>query len=172
MLTTATNDFLPNTPQNLGHTRNPHTNEVQVVPEVARSLQCLGIRWCIVGDHNYGEGSSREHAALEPRFLGGVAVIARSFARIHETNLKKQGMLPLTFDDPADYVRVAEGDRITLLGVEDGEFQPGKQVVMRVEPRQGKAWEASLNHSYHPGQIAWLRAGSALNHIKATMLQK
>ncbi|KAJ5848255.1 hypothetical protein N7455_012212 [Penicillium solitum] len=143
-----------------------------VVPEVARSLQCLGIRWCIVGDHNYGEGSSREHAALEPRFLGGVAVIARSFARIHETNFKKQGMLPLTFDDPADYVRVAEGDRITLLGVEDGEFQPGKQVVMRVEPRQGKDWEASLNHSYHPGQIAWLRAGSALNHIKATMLQK
>lgn len=83
----------------------------------------------------------------------------------------ESGMLPLTFDDSADYVRVAEGDRITLLGVEDGEFQPGTQVVMRVEPRQGKAWEASLNHSYHPGQIAWLRAGNALNHIKATMLQ-
>ncbi|CAG8936078.1 unnamed protein product [Penicillium salamii] len=172
MLTTATNAFLPNTPQNLGHTRNPVTNQVQVVPEAAREMQGLGIRWCIVGDHNYGEGSSREHAALEPRFLGGVAVIARSFARIHETNLKKQGMLPLTFNDPADYDRVAEGDRITLVGVEDGEFQPGKQVVMRVQPRQGQAWEAQLNHSYHPGQISWLRAGSALNHIKASMRQK
>lgn len=172
MLTTATNAFLPNVPQNLGHTRHPVTDEVQVVPEVARDLQRLGIRWCIVGDHNYGEGSSREHAALEPRLLGSVAVIARSFARIHETNLKKQGMLPLTFDDSADYDRVAEGDVITLLGVETGELQPGKQVFMRVQPRQGQAWEAQLNHSYHPGQISWLRAGSALNHIKATMLQK
>ncbi|OQE16505.1 hypothetical protein PENFLA_c027G06974 [Penicillium flavigenum] len=172
MLTTATNAFLPNTPQTLGHTRNPLSGQVQVVPEVARELQRLGIRWCIVGDHNYGEGSSREHAALEPRFLGGVAIIARSFARIHDTNLKKQGMLPLTFHDPADYNLVAEGDRITLLGVEEGEFQPGRQVVMRVQPRHGQAWEAQLNHSYHLGQIPWLRAGSALNHIKATMLQK
>ncbi|KAF3015176.1 hypothetical protein E8E15_004119 [Penicillium rubens] len=172
MLTTATNAFLPNTPRTLGHTRNPLTGQVQVVPEVARELQRLGIRWCIVGDHNYGEGSSREHAALEPRFLGGAAIIARSFARIHETNLKKQGMLPLTFDDPADYNLVAEGDRITLLGVEEGEFQPGKQIVMRVQPRRGQAWEARLNHSYHLGQISWLRAGSALNHIKANMLQK
>ncbi|KAJ5243963.1 aconitate hydratase [Penicillium chrysogenum] len=172
MLTTATNAFLPNTPRTLGHTRNPLTGQVQVVPEVARELQRLGIRWCIVGDHNYGEGSSREHAALEPRFLGGAAIIARSFARIHETNLKKQGMLPLTFDDPADYSLVAEGDRITLLEVEEGEFQPGKQVVMRVQPRRGQAWEARLNHSYHPAQISWLRAGSALNHIKANMLQK
>jgi aconitate hydratase len=81
-------------------------------------------------------------------------------------------MLPLTFHDPADYNLVAEGDRITLLGVEEGEFQPGKQIVMRVQPRHGQAWEALLNHSYHLGQIPWLRAGSALNHIKATMLQK
>ncbi|OJJ30245.1 hypothetical protein ASPWEDRAFT_54885 [Aspergillus wentii DTO 134E9] len=171
MLTTATNAFLPpKNPQLLGHTTNPRTAQLQVVPEAARDLQANGIRWCIVGDHNYGEGSSREHAALEPRFLGGVAVIARSFARIHETNLKKQGMLPLTFDDVADYDRICEGDRITLRGVEEGEFQPGKQVTMVVTPIKGEVWEAQLNHSYHAGQIKWLRAGSALNHIKATAL--
>ncbi|RAK75881.1 aconitate hydratase [Aspergillus fijiensis CBS 313.89] len=171
MLTTATNAFLPaDDPQLLGHTRHPITAELQVVPQVARNLKQRGVRWCIVGDHNYGEGSSREHAALEPRYLGGVAVIARSFARIHETNLKKQGMLPLTFEDPATYDRIAEGDRISLIGVEEGELVPHSQVVMRVTPREGQAWEAKLNHSYHAGQIAWLRAGSALNHIKATAL--
>lgn len=173
MLTTATNAFLPSdNPQMLGHTKHPLTSEVSVIPEVARDLQHHGIRWCIVGDHNYGEGSSREHAALEPRFLGGVAIIARSFARIHETNLKKQGMLPLTFADTADYDRVKGGDRIQLIGVEEGEFQPGKQVTMRVAPRQGQSWEAHLNHSYHAGQIAWLYAGSALNYIKATALNR
>ncbi|GMG54198.1 unnamed protein product [Aspergillus oryzae var. brunneus] len=173
MLTTATNAFLPgNDPQMLGHTRNPITSDVEVVPQVARDLQGRGIRWCIIGDFNYGEGSSREHAALEPRYLGGVAVIARSFARIHETNLKKQGMLPLTFDDPLDYDRILEGDRITLTGVEDGELAPGRQVTMRVTPRQGASWTAQLNHSYHAGQLHWLRAGSALNHIKNTALAK
>ncbi|KAL4874347.1 aconitase family-domain-containing protein [Aspergillus karnatakaensis] len=171
MLTTATNAFLGgDNAQLLGHTRHPLTSELQVVPGVARDLKGQGVRWCIVGDHNYGEGSSREHAALEPRYLGGVAVIARSFARIHETNLKKQGMLPLTFADPATYDRIAEGDRITLLGVEDGELSPGSQVTMQVVPKSGETWEAQLNHSYHSGQIPWLRAGSALNHIKATVL--
>ncbi|KAL3440455.1 aconitase family-domain-containing protein [Aspergillus insuetus] len=171
MLTTATNAFLKvDDPGLLGHTRHPLTSSLQVVPEVARDLKQRNVRWCIIGDHNYGEGSSREHAALEPRYLGGVAVIARSFARIHETNLKKQGMLPLTFVDAATYDRIAEGDRITLVGVEDGEFRPGSQVTMRVQPRQGDSWEAQLNHSYHAGQIPWLRAGSALNHIKATVL--
>lgn len=172
LLTTATNAFLPKTPQMLGHTRNPLTSEILVVPDVARNLRSRDIRWCIVGDYNYGEGSSREHAALEPRFLGGVAIVARSFARIHETNLKKQGMLPLTFDNPADYDRVVEGDRISLVGVEEGQLQPGKQATMRVSPREGQAWEAPLNHSYHAGQIAWLRAGSALNHIKSTIFQR
>ncbi|PYH81207.1 aconitate hydratase [Aspergillus uvarum CBS 121591] len=171
MLTTATNAFLPaDDPQLLGHTHHPITAEFQVVPQVARDLKERGVRWCIVGDHNYGEGSSREHAALEPRYLGGVAVIARSFARIHETNLKKQGMLPLTFEDPATYDRIAEGDRISLIGIEEGELAPNSQVVMRVTTREGQMWEAKLNHSYHAGQIAWLRAGSALNHIKATAL--
>lgn len=167
MLTTATNAFLPNDPQMLGHTKSPLSGKVHVVPEVARELQRQGIRWCIIGDNNYGEGSSREHAALEPRFLGGTAIIARSFARIHETNLKKQGMLPLTFNDPADYDRIAEGDRISLLGVEEGELQPASPVIMSVTSNDGSAWEARLNHSFHQGQLAWLRAGSALNHIKA-----
>lgn len=167
MLTTATNAFLPNDPQMLGHTKNPLTGNVDMVPEVARELQKQGVRWCIIGDNNYGEGSSREHAALEPRFLGGTAIIARSFARIHETNLKKQGMLPLTFNDPADYDRIAESDRISLLGVEEGEFQPGKPVTMSVKTKDGSTWEAQLNHSFHLGQLPWLRAGSALNHIKA-----
>ncbi|KAE8146987.1 aconitate hydratase [Aspergillus avenaceus] len=172
MLTTATNSFLPDDPQMLGHARNPLTSEVHVVPEVARHLQAHGVRWCIVGDWNYGEGSSREHAALEPRHLGGVAVIARSFARIHETNLKKHGMLPLTFENPADYDKIQEGDKITLLGVEDGEFHPEQPVIIQVSPRQGPVWQAQLNHSYHAGQIHWLRAGSALNHIKNTMVAR
>lgn len=167
MLTTATNSSLPNDPQLLGHTRNPLTGKVDVVPEVARYMQKQGARWCIIGDNNYGEGSSREHAALEPRFLGGTAIIARSFARIHETNLKKQGMLPLTFNDLADYDRILDGDRISLLGVEDGELQPGRQVTMSVKSKDGTTWEAQLNHSFHEGQFAWLRAGSALNHIKS-----
>ncbi|KAL4935907.1 hypothetical protein BDV06DRAFT_217070 [Aspergillus oleicola] len=171
MLTTAINAFLEQGNQSLlGHIRHPITTDVEVVPQVARDLKRRSVRSCIVGDNNYGEGSSREHAALEPRYLGGVAVIARSFARIHETNLKKQGMLPLTFVDPAAYDRIAEGDRITLVGVEEGELAPGSQVTMRVRTRSGETWEAELVHSYHSGQIPWLRAGSALNHIKATTL--
>ncbi|KAJ5111401.1 hypothetical protein N7532_001936 [Penicillium argentinense] len=167
MLTTATNAFLSKDPQLLGHTKHPLTGDVDVVPKVARDLKRQGLRWCIIGDNNYGEGSSREHAALEPRFLGGTAVIARSFARIHETNLKKQGMLPLTFNDPTAYDRIAERDRISLLGVEDGKLQPGHPVTMRVKSRDGSVWETQLNHSFHQGQLAWLRAGSALNHIKS-----
>ncbi|KAJ5692621.1 hypothetical protein N7462_002044 [Penicillium macrosclerotiorum] len=170
MLTTATNAFLPNLPRTLGHTRHPLTGKVEAVPTVARDLQRQEVRWCIIGDHNYGEGSSREHAALEPRYLGGTAVIARSFARIHETNLKKQGMLPLTFQDMNDYNLICEGDIITLVGVEHGELHPGKSVTMRVQTKDGKAWETQLSHSYHDGQIPWLRAGSALNHIKRTLL--
>ena len=137
------------------------------MPEVARNLKSRGTNWCIIGDENYGEGSSREHAALEPRYLGGTAIIAKGFARIHETNLKKQGMLPLTFRDPKDYDRIREGDTISLRGVQVGELEPGKPVTMCVTTRAGKTWDATLNHSYHEGQIKWLRAGSALNHIRS-----
>lgn len=172
LLLGATNAFLPD-PTSLdmiGHTRDPADGAILPIPEVARSLKSRGVRWCIIGDNNYGEGSSREHAALEPRYLGATAVIAKSFARIHETNLKKQGMLPLTFDNVRDYDRIQEGDKITLLGVEEGEMQPGRQVTMEVRTRDGERWTAALNHSYHAHQIPWLRAGSALNHIKQTML--
>jgi aconitate hydratase len=169
MFLAATNAFLPSS--DLGHAVHPLKNAatIEPIPQVAQDLRKRGVRWCIIGDWNYGEGSSREHAALEPRFLGGVAVIARSFARIHETNLKKQGMLPLTFHDPADYDRIERGDRITLVGVENVDLQPGKQVTMVVKPASGQEWEAPLNHSYHAGQLPWLRAGSALNFIKENM---
>ncbi|KAK5094625.1 hypothetical protein LTS08_008481 [Lithohypha guttulata] len=167
MLTVASNAFIPPTDTRcIGHAIDPETRKVDSVPLVAQDLKKRGVKWCIIGDHNYGEGSSREHAALEPRFLGGIVIIARGFARIHETNLKKQGMLPLTFDDPADYDRIAEGDRISLRGVQPGEMKPGKQVTMHVRRRDGSSWETHLNHSFHAGQIQWLRAGSALNHIK------
>jgi aconitate hydratase len=168
-LLAATNAFMPSKDK-IGCAIHPLDHDVvETIPQVAIDLKNRSQRWCVIGDWNYGEGSSREHAALQPRFLNGLAVIARSFARIHETNLKKQGMLPLTFNDPADYDRIALGDRITLLDVEEGEMRPGKQVKMRVDPMDGQSWEASLNHTYHAGQLPWLRAGSALNYIKQSM---
>lgn len=142
------------------------TNTIDAVPTVARSYRDAGIRWCIIGDWNYGEGSSREHAALEPRFLGGVAVIARSFARIHETNLKKQGMLALTFADPKKYDDVRIDDKIDILGADD--LQPGKSLVLQVTRADGGYWSTELVHTYHEGQIPWLMCGSALNSIKAS----
>ncbi|KIW08197.1 aconitate hydratase, mitochondrial [Verruconis gallopava] len=164
MLLAATNAFLP-AKDKLGHAVHPlDFSIVDTIPEVAKDLKRRNVKWCIIGDWNYGEGSSREHAALEPRFLNGLVVIARSFARIHETNLKKQGILPLIFADPADYEKIVLGDRITLVGVEEGQLQPEKPVTMRIDCLDGEQWEAKLNHSYHAGQIPWLRAGSALNH--------
>merc|ERR1711887_95127 len=107
--------------------RNVLNNQINGVPEVARDYKSNAINWIIVGDENYGEGSSREHAALEPRFLGGRAVVTKSFARIHETNLKKQGMLPLTFADKADYGKVRPDDKISIVGLES--FTPGKPLT-------------------------------------------
>lgn len=172
MLLGATNACLPErtSQKTIGRARDPFTGDIRMIHEVARGLRDADVRWCIIGDGNYGEGSSREHAALEPRFLGGTAVIAKSFARIHETNLKKQGMLPLTFDDAAAYDRIVEGDLISLLGVEEGELAPGRQVTMEVVRRDGTAWTTMLNHTFHAHQISWLRAGSALNHVKKTSL--
>ncbi|KAJ4343718.1 hypothetical protein N0V95_006548 [Ascochyta clinopodiicola] len=173
MLLAASNAFLPvGDSRLLGHTIHPLTSRTDVIHEVARDLRDTDVKWCIIGDWNYGEGSSREHAALEPRFLGGVAIVARSFARIHETNLKKQGMLTLMFANPADYDKIALGDKVTLVGVEEGEMQPGKQIRLRVQTREGEVWDAQLNHSYSERQLKWLRAGSALNYIKETMLRK
>jgi aconitate hydratase len=135
------------------------------VPQVARAYKAAGLKWVVVGDENYGEGSSREHAAMEPRHLGGAAVIVRSFARIHETNLKKQGLLPLTFAKPADYDKVREDDRIDLVGL--GKLAPGKPVTMVLNHKDGTKEELVLEHTFTPEQISWFKAGSALNKIKS-----
>ena len=128
---------------------------------IARDYKARGVKWVVIGDSNYGEGSSREHAALSPRLLGGAAVIARSFARIHESNLKKQGLLALTFTDPADYDRIREDDRISLTGL--GELTPGRPVQCTVTHSDGSAETLELRHSYSESQLAWFRLGSALN---------
>merc|ERR1711874_956248 len=145
--------------------RNQVTNEFGGVPETARFYKAQGINWVVVGDENYGEGSSREHAALEPRHLGGRAVIVKSFARIHETNLKKQGMLPLTFADTADYDKIKTGDKISLTGLK--EFAPGSQVTCTVTKPDGSTESFPLNHTYNDLQIQWFKHGSALNYMKS-----
>lgn len=144
--------------------RNQVTNEFGGVPETARFYKAQGINWVVVGDENYGEGSSREHAALEPRHLGGRAIIVKSFARIHETNLKKQGMLPLTFADTADYERIQPSDRLSLLGL--NELTPGKPVDCVITHADGSSESFQLNHSMNEQQIQWFQAGSALNRMK------
>ena len=148
-----------------GVVKNQTTGEYKNVSKVAREYKSAGLGWIVVGDENYGEGSSREHAAMEPRHLGGKAVIVRSFARIHETNLKKQGMLPLTFADAADYDKVQEDDRISLLGIK--ELVPGSKVKMVMKHKDGTTDEAVLNHTMNANQIEWFKAGSALNLIAA-----
>eukprot|EP01006_Ploeotia_vitrea_P050890 TRINITY_DN67511_c3_g3_i1.p1 TRINITY_DN67511_c3_g3~~TRINITY_DN67511_c3_g3_i1.p1 ORF type:complete len:805 (+),score=480.45 TRINITY_DN67511_c3_g3_i1:77-2416(+) len=144
--------------------QNQITKEWGAVPDVARAYKAAGRPWVVIGDDNYGEGSSREHAALQPRHLGGRAVIVKSFARIHETNLKKQGMLPLTFADPADYDRISGNDTIALRGLAD--LAPGSQVTMTVTKEDGSSFDVPLNHTFNEAQINWFRAGSALNHMK------
>lgn len=144
--------------------KNQVTGEWGAVPDVARFYKSKGIKWVAVGDENYGEGSSREHAALEPRHLGGRAIIVKSFARIHETNLKKQGMLPLTFDNPSDYDKIQPTDKISLLGLKN--LAPGKPVDCEIKHKDGKVDKIKLNHSFNDLQIQWFKAGSALNRMK------
>jgi aconitate hydratase A / 2-methylisocitrate dehydratase len=145
-----------------GTTKDVLTGETGVmVSQVARGYKARGLKWVVVGDHNYGEGSSREHAALSPRFLGGAAVIARSFARIHESNLKKQGLLALTFGDPADYDAIREDDRISLIGL--AQMAPGKPLECRVTHADGSTATLMLTHSFAASQLEWFRQGSALN---------
>eukprot|EP00457_Paulinella_chromatophora_P002113 gb/GEZN01002117.1/.p1 GENE.gb/GEZN01002117.1/~~gb/GEZN01002117.1/.p1 ORF type:complete len:769 (+),score=137.50 gb/GEZN01002117.1/:43-2349(+) len=133
------------------------------VPDVAREYKKAGIPWVVVGDENYGEGSSREHAALEPRHLGGRAVIVKSFARIHETNLKKQGMLPLTFANAADYEKIKASDKVSILGL--GSFAPGKPLTLKLTHKDGSTETFPVNHTFNVNQIAWFKAGSALNKM-------
>jgi len=133
-------------------------------PSRARAYRAQGLRWIVVGDENYGEGSSREHAAMSPRYLGGAAIVVRSFARIHETNLKKQGLLPLTFRQSSDYDRVRKDDVVSLLGL--AELTPGATVRCVLHHADGKDEEIGLCHSMTADQIEWFRAGSALNLLK------
>ncbi len=144
--------------------KNQLTGEYSEVPKTARAYKAEGIGTIIVGDENYGEGSSREHAAMEPRHLGVKVVLVRSFARIHETNLKKQGMLAITFDNPADYDKVQEDDVIDVLGLK--EFAPGKQFTVVLHHADGSTDEFKANHTYNENQIEWFKHGSALNMIR------
>jgi|TARA_R110000737_G_scaffold134572_1_gene165903 aconitate hydratase len=144
--------------------KNQLTNEYGEVPAVARAYKAAGVPTVVVGDHNYGEGSSREHAAMEPRHLGVVAVIVKSFARIHETNLKKQGMLGLTFATESDYDKIKEGDTLNFTDL--AEFAPNKQLTLELVHEDGSKENVLLNHTYNEAQIEWYKAGSALNLIK------
>ncbi|WIA23227.1 hypothetical protein OEZ85_000001 [Tetradesmus obliquus] len=149
---------------------NVLTGEEDAVPATARYYKAKGLPWVVVGDENYGEGSSREHAALEPRHLGGAAIIVKSFARIHETNLKKQGMLPLTFADPADYDKIDSTDRLSILGLAG--LAPGKQLTIQGKRKDGSTYEFEVNQTFNENQISWFKAGSALNAMAAAFAAK
>lgn len=146
--------------EKMNSVKNMLTDNYEAVPKTARDYKDKNIGWVVIGEDNYGEGSSREHAAMEPRFLGGKAIIVKSFARIHETNLKKQGMLPLTFADPSDYDLIEEGDRIEL---DVSDLKPGEQISMIARHNDGTSDDIVLNHTMNDQQIGWFKAGSALN---------
>ena len=148
-----------------GHGKDPLDGEIRTFPEIAKHLSEAGIRWCAVGDENYGEGSSREHAAMEPRYRGGLAILARSFARIHETNLKKQGMVPLTFADPTTYDLIDENDTISVFGL--AALAPDSTIQCTINKPDGTTIEFDTTHTFSPEQIEWFKAGSALNIIRA-----
>jgi len=149
--------------------KNVLTGAEGAVPDTARDYKAKGLPWVVVGDENYGEGSSREHAALEPRHLGGIAVIVKSFARIHETNLKKQGLLPLTFADPKDYDKIAPSDRFSI---SLKEFVPGKQLTVNAKRADGSTYSFTVNHTFNENQINWFKHGSALNAMAAQFKSK
>ena len=144
--------------------KNQLTGEYGGVPDVQRKYKAQGIKTIVVGDHNYGEGSSREHAAMQPRFLGVAAVLVKSFARIHETNLKKQGMLGLTFANEADYDKIQEDDTFNFIDI--SEFAPNKPLTIEIVHSDGTKDVIKANHTYNEAQILWYREGSALNLIK------
>ena len=161
MLTGAVNYFNDET----NKIKNQLTGEYGTVPATQRAYKAAGIPTIVVGDENYGEGSSREHAAMEPRFLGVRAVLVKSFARIHETNLKKQGMLALTFANPSDYNKILENDTIDFVDLE--QFAPDTPLTLKLNHADGSNETIKANHSYNQNQIHWFKAGSALNMIRA-----
>jgi aconitate hydratase len=147
--------------------KNALTGEYGPVPATQRAYKAAGIGTIVVGDTNYGEGSSREHAAMEPRHLGVRAVLVKSFARIHETNLKKQGMLALTFANEADYDKIQEDDSINIVGL--GSFAPEKSLTIELVHADGSTESFAVNHTYNEQQIEWFKAGGALNIIRASV---
>ncbi len=149
----------------VGNGKNNLNKKIEPLAQIARQYKEKQIRWIIIGDSNYGEGSSREHAAMTPRFLGCVAVITRSFARIHETNLKKQGILAVTFENPADYDKILESDKLNIVSLND--FQAGKSLKCEILHEDGTKEKINLKHSYNNFQIEWFRAGSALNVLRS-----
>ncbi|XP_034487898.1 probable aconitate hydratase, mitochondrial [Drosophila innubila] len=149
--------------------KNQRSNDWGTVPEVARDYKANKVKWVAVGEENYGEGSSREHAALEPRHLGGVAIIVKSFARIHETNLKKQGLLALTFDNAGDYDKIQPTSKISLLNL--AKMAPGQPIDCEIK-NGGSSDKIKLNHSFNAEQIEWFKAGSALNRMKDLLTTK
>jgi aconitate hydratase len=160
MFISATNAFT----NEIGTGLDVLANDRKPYPAVARNYKANGLGWVAVGDQNYGEGSSREHAAMSPRFLGCKAVIVKSFARIHETNLKKQGILPLTFVKPEDYDKIGETDRVSIADLAN--LAPGKNVEMKIRHADGTEDKISLKHTMTEEQIGWFKAGSALNLIR------
>jgi aconitate hydratase len=164
MLIGAVNSFNDKT----DNVKNQLTGEYGAVPATQRAYKAAGIGSLVVGDENYGEGSSREHAAMEPRHLGVRAVLVKSFARIHETNLKKQGMLALTFANTADYEKIQEDDTIDILGLTS--FTPGTPLTLVFNHADGSKDEFKVNHSYNAQQIEWFKAGGALNIIRKSVV--
>ncbi|MFZ3230570.1 MAG: aconitate hydratase [Pseudobdellovibrio sp.] len=150
----------------IGKGKNQLTEEVAEFAQIARKYQAAGRGWMIVGDENYGEGSSREHAAMSPRYLGCTAVIVKSFARIHETNLKKQGVLALHFVNPSDYEKIQEKDHLTIRGLKD--LAPAKNLTLEVKHADGSIDKIEVKHTYNAEQLKWFVAGSALNLIRAS----
>jgi aconitate hydratase len=159
LLMGAENSFSGNT----NSVYNKITGSYDKVSDVARMYKEKGMNSIVVGEDNYGEGSSREHAAMEPRHLGVKAVLVKSFARIHETNLKKQGVLAITFSDRGDYDRIQEEDVFDITGLK--EFEPGRDLKVILKHKDGTSEEFMVNHSYSGRQIEWFKAGSALNLI-------
>ena len=151
--------------EDIGTGQNQLSGEqIQPIPQIAREYKAQGLRWVAIGDHNYGEGSSREHAAMSPRMLGAAAIITRSFARLAETNLKKQGVLPFTFEDSDDYDRIKVDDRVSIVGLD--RLAPGQPVQCVLKHADGSEDTVNLRHSLNEPQIEWFKAGGAMNYMK------
>ncbi|THU94858.1 aconitate hydratase [Dendrothele bispora CBS 962.96] len=170
LLITAVNDEGGEMNVAFDHDARNGQSETDTIPNVAKRFKARSQPWALVVDENYGEGSAREHAALQPRFYGCAMILARSFARIHETNLKKQGVLPLWFVDKADYARIGSGDVLETIGLAELlQGNPNAEIKVKVTPRTGDVFEIPTRHTMSADQLKWLRAGSALNHIRSQM---